>query len=42
MKYRLKKSYPGSPKLGTEVTYSVEHGIYNYNGGDVYVRCITF
>lgn len=33
-KYRLIKSYPGSPKLGTEVNFSERWGIYNYNGGN--------
>lgn len=36
MKYRLKKSYPGSPKLGTEVVFSETHQVYNYNGGDFF------
>lgn len=37
-KYKLVKCYPGSLKLGTEVTYSIEHGIYNYNGGDFFTE----
>lgn len=36
MKYKLIKSYPGSPRLGTEVIFSETHQIYNFNGGDFY------
>lgn len=37
-RYKLIKSYPGSPKLGVEVIYSETHQIYNYNGGDYYTE----
>ena len=35
-KFKLIKCYPGSLPIGTEVNYSEEHKIYNYNGGNFY------
>ncbi len=32
-RFKLIKEYPGSPKLGTEVTRALRHQHYNFNGG---------